>query len=101
MTGYDFDRPFADSAVFPLYDAVDREVASRYGHTVRAMEMSNSEYATRYNRFRKSTNMKPPPSHGRTFGGYLVVRKLGGPDQYETWIPDMAFTEIYRAKDTD
>lgn len=31
MTGYDFNRPFADSSTFPLYSAIDAEVASRYG----------------------------------------------------------------------
>lgn len=46
MTGYDFNRPFADSSTFPFYTAIDGEVASRYGRTVRAMEMSNAEYDT-------------------------------------------------------
>ena len=98
MTGYDFNRPFVDSSTFALYSAFDTEVASRYGQTVRAVEMSNTEYSIRYNRFQKSNNMKPPPSHGRIFGGYLVVRKLNSPDQYETWIPRHVFGDIYLAQ---
>jgi len=98
VTAYDFNRPFADASTLPLFDAIDEEVAKRYGQTARAMEMSNSDYATRFNRLRNSNNMKPPPSHDRKFTGYLVIRKLGTPDQYETWIPDHAFTDIYRAQ---
>jgi hypothetical protein len=84
MTGYDFNRPFADSSTFPFYTANDGEVASRYGRIIRALEMRNAEYDTRYKRLLNSNNMKPPPSHKRIFGGYLVIRKLGSPDQYET-----------------
>jgi hypothetical protein len=95
VTGYDFERPFIDATVLPQYRATDEEVARRYGRMVRATEMSNSEYATRYGRLAASNNMKDPPSHGRIFGGYLVIRKLGTSAQYETWIPDHAFEEIY------
>ena len=98
MTGYDFNKPFADSSSLPFYTAIDGEVASRYGKTVRAMEMSNADCDTRYKRLSNSNNMKPPPSHGRIFGGYLVIRKLGTPDQYETWMPDHAFEDIYRVQ---
>jgi hypothetical protein len=96
MTGYDFQRPYASVSTFAIYVALDDEVASRYGRTVRAIEMSNSEYGTRYNRLRIENNMKPPPSHQRIFSGFLVLRKLGTPEQYETWIPDHAFEDIYR-----
>jgi hypothetical protein len=100
MAGYDFNRPFVDSSTLPFYIAIDEGVASLYGRTVQAMEMSNSEYGTRYNRLHRSNNKKPPPSHGRIFGGYLVIRKVGRHDQYETWIPDHAFEDIYRAQGT-
>jgi hypothetical protein len=95
LPGYNFDRPFTDASTFFMYRAVDRDVAIQYGPTVRALEMSNSEYAARYGRFGKKNNMKPPPSHLRIFGGYVVVRKMGRPEQYETWIPDHVFEEIY------
>lgn len=95
MSGYDFNRPFVSTAALPEYEATDPEVARRYGRKVRATDMSNSEYGTRYGRLAKANNMKPPPSHGRIFAGYLVVRRLGTPEQYETWIPGHAFEDIY------
>jgi hypothetical protein len=43
--------------------------------------------------------MKPPPgSHIHIMPGYLVVRKLGTPDQYETWMPDVVFEELYEKR---
>ena len=95
MSGYDFNRPFIDSGSLSAFRAIDSEVAARYGRSVRAAPMSNSEYAQRYMRMAQSNNMKAPPKHGRIFSGYLVVRKVGAADQYETWIPDHAFEEIY------
>lgn len=96
MSEYDFDRPFVDASTLPVYATIDRDVARRYGQLVRAAELSNSEYGRRYQRMSAANNMKAPPSHHRIFGGYLVVRRLGTPDQYETWMPDHAFAEIYR-----
>lgn len=95
MAAYDFNRPFVAAELLVEYRATDPEVARRYGQVVRATDMSNSEYATRYTRLAKSNHMKPPPSHDRKFAGYLVVRKVGTAEQYETWIPDHAFTDIY------
>ncbi len=95
MTGYDFNKPFVDSGSLPFFRAIDAEVASRYGTTVRATQMSNSDYARRHSRLAGSNNMKQPPSHGRIFDGYLVVRKIDTSSQYETWIPHHAFDEIY------
>jgi len=96
MAGYDFNRPYVDAATLPLYQATDEDVARRYGKMVRATEMSNSEYAIRYNELAEENNMKSPPSHNRIFGGYLVIRRLGTSQQYETWIPYDAFEEIYK-----
>lgn len=95
MTGYDFNRPYVDQADLSEYRATDAEVARRYGRSVLATSMSNSEYALRYNKLAHPNNMKPPPSHGRIFAGYLVVRNLRTAQQYETWIPDHAFDDIY------
>ena len=61
MTGYDFERPFVDAGSLPHYRATDQEVARRYGATVRATEMSNSEYAIRYGRFARTNNMMTLP----------------------------------------
>jgi hypothetical protein len=95
MSGYDFNRPFINTSSLLEFRAIDSETASRYGKSVRASQMSNSEYAQRYMRMAQSNNMKAPPSHRRIFMGYLVIRKVGTPDQYETWIPDNAFEDIY------
>ncbi|WP_421885024.1 hypothetical protein [Methylibium sp.] len=42
--------------------------------------------------------MKPPPSTGRIFPGYVVIRRLDEPDQYETWIPDLGFDDSYEPR---
>ena len=95
MTGYDFQRPFADPSTFATYTARDAEVGSRYGQTVKAFEMSNSEYGLRYKRLHVQNKMKPPPSHQRIFSGFLVLRSLGSHQQYETWMPDDVFEDLY------
>lgn len=95
MTGYDFDRPYLDAATLPIFRATDPGVAVRYGATVKAAPMSNSEYAIRHARLAASNNMQPPPKHGRIFPGYLVIRRIGTTDQYETWIPEHVFDEMY------
>jgi hypothetical protein len=95
VSGYDFNRPFIDQASLALYVAVTR-AASRYGKTVRAAQLSNVEYQMRFAKLKRSNRMRPPPSCGRIFMGYLVVRNLGKPDQYETWMPDHVFEETYR-----
>lgn len=78
------------------YVATERVVAQRYGKTVKATSLSNIEYKIRFDRLKRENNMKPAPSCGRIFPGYLVVRKLNTPAQYETWMPDYVFEEIYQ-----
>lgn len=95
MAGYDFERPFIAADKLTLYRAIDREVAQRYGKQVKATEMSNAEYKQRFEKFSAKQSMKPPPSTGRIFPGYLVVRRLGESDEYETWIPDVGFEDSY------
>ena len=95
MASYDFNRPYVGIETLSSFIAVDTEVAKRYGKMVKAIQLSNAEYAQRFERLSNTNNMKFPPSHGRIFSGYLVVRKLGTSEQYETWIPDHAFEEIY------
>lgn len=96
MSGYDYERPFTSTDKLGEYIATDRETAKRFGRIVKAMPLSNSEYDARFNRLRGVTNMKAPPSIGRKFMGYLVVRKLNTASQYETWMPEDAFEELYR-----
>lgn len=97
---YDFNRPLIDRSALPLYVAVDSDVASDYGSKVRAVEMSNAEYDVRYKKNAATSRMKPPPSHHRIFPGYLVVRKLGTTEEYETWMPDHVFEDLYSSGDT-
>jgi hypothetical protein len=79
-----------------LYTAVEKHIALRYGTKVRAMELSNREYIRRYQRLAKANNMRPPPSAEiHIMLGYLAVRRLGSPQQYETWIPHQEFEEMY------
>ena len=96
MSGYDFDRPFISQDAMQAYVATDRVAAQRYGKTVKATPLSNIEYKIRFDRLKRENNMKPPPSCGRIFPGYLVIRKLDTPAQYETWMPDDVFEEIYQ-----
>lgn len=99
MSKYDFDRPYLDVDSMDLFAAIRASDARRYGKTVRAYALSNKEYQYRFARLGKKNNMKPPPgSHIHIMPGYLVVRKLGSPDQYETWMPDMVFEELYEKK---
>ena len=101
MTAYDHNRQYCDLNSMGLYTAVKKHIALRYGKKVRAMELSNREYIHRFQRLAKANNLRPPPSaeiHIMT--GYLVVRKLGLPQQYETWIPSMAFEDLYKKDDT-
>lgn len=92
---YDFTRPFVDSSKLPEYVALDIDEARQYGATVRATEMSNVEYSIRHQKFSSGRTMKPAPSHQRIFPGYLVVRKIGSKDEYETWMPDHVFEDLY------
>jgi hypothetical protein len=94
---YDFDRPFVDSTQLPMYVATDVEEARLYGKSVRAIEMSNAEYSARYRKLSADRTMKAAPSHSRIFPGYLVVRKIDTKSEYETWMPDHVFEEIYVA----
>lgn len=95
MSEYNFDRPFISQEAMAVYCATDAETASRYGRRVKATPLSNAEYRTRFFRDSAANNMRGPPDGGRIFPGYLVVRKLGTKDQYETWMPDDVFEDIY------
>ena len=95
MSGYDFDRLFVGQEALRSYTAISSDIAARYGRTVKAIQLSNSEYNIRFHRLSMQNTMKPPPSVGRKFSGYLVIRKLGTPEEYETWMPEHVFEELY------
>lgn len=97
MTGYDFQKPFTSQKDMPYFSAIDAAIAANHGSKVRALFLSNVEYKVRFGRFGRENNMKPPPSCGRVFGGYVVVRNLGTRMQYETWMPDHAFEDTYQS----
>ena len=83
----DYDRPFVGAENLSEYIAVDKT----RGPPLRLGDI-------RLERMRNDRRMKPPPSSLRILPGYLTVRKLGTPSEYETWIPDHTFEEIYRRR---
>ena len=95
---FDYNRPYVDINAMEDYEALDKKTAALYGKLVKAVMLSNVEYKIRHGELQTSRRMKPPPSCGRIFPGYLVIRKLGTPEQYETWIPDHVFEELYTRK---
>ncbi len=95
MSEYRPDRPYIQEQDMVLFETVDAETASIYGAIVRAAKISNVDYKMRYAKFHAGASMKPPPSCGRIFMGYVVIRRLGRSDQYETWMPDHVFEEFY------
>ena len=92
---YDYERPYIAQSDMPAFVATDGKVASQYGSKVRATELTNIEYRTRFIRLAQSNNMKGPPDGGKIYPGYLVVRRLGTAGQYETWMPDDVFEALY------
>ena len=99
MDEYDWTRPYIEQGRMDLFDAIDRDTARRYGSKVRAAGVSNVDYKMRFGKLASKQSMKDPPSCGRIFPGYVVVRKLGTPEQYETWMPEQVFEELYRRSD--
>lgn len=78
------------------YRARDQKTAQRYGKTVKALEITNREYRQRFDKLAEKQSMKPPPSSAiHIMMGFQVVRKLGTPRQYETWMPGDVFDELY------
>jgi hypothetical protein len=95
---HDYDRPFREVSAMECFTARDKNDARKFGRYVKALEITNLEYSSRFNRFAEQNNMKPPPSSNiHIMSGYLVVRRLGTPEQYETWMPDGVFDELYSA----
>ncbi|EQM66131.1 hypothetical protein L682_26910 [Aquipseudomonas alcaligenes OT 69] len=92
---YDLNRAYIQVSDMPIFEAF--KGAPVAGHLiVRACELSNREYGHRHQKLAKSNNMKHPPSADRIFAGYLVVRNIDTPTQYETWMPGHVFEDLYR-----
>lgn len=77
------------------FRAKDATVSDGYGPIVLATKMTNREYGDRFNRLGDTRVMKAPPGASRVFAGWLVVRRLETPEQYETWMQEMAFEDLY------
>lgn len=98
MVNFDWrERPFITVAEMDDHIALDSDTAQRYGKVIKAAEISNRDYKYRYQKLRKTNNMKPPPSsHIHIMLGFIVVRNLGTDQQYETWIPELVFEDLYQ-----
>ena len=100
MSEHDFNRPYLKLEEMDLYTAIRPKDARMFGRTVRAFHLSNREYLHRFQKLAKENHMKPPPGSGiHIMDGYLVVRRLGTPRQYETWMPGIVFEELYQKKE--
>jgi len=92
---YDFNKKYSPNSEFDEFIAIENDTAKKFGKTVRAILLSNREYQHRYDKLHIEQKMKNPPLSGRIFQGYIVVRNIGKKSEYETWIPDSTFEEIY------
>lgn len=92
---YDHNKKYLPNSEFEEFIPTDHDVAKKYGKIVRAMVLSNREYQHRFDKLSTKFKMKEPPLSGRIFRGYIVVRNVGNKSEYETWMPDHVFEEIY------
>jgi hypothetical protein len=98
MTVYEYHRPFTNqksTETFVAFVAIDVDTRLDYGQYVRATELSNVEYKNRFERLESRNNMKAPPGCEYVSSGYLVIGKPGTRKQFEDWIPDHEFDELY------
>lgn len=92
---YDHSKKYLPNSEFEEFISTDNNVAKKYGKIVRAMVLSNREYQHRFDKLSNKFKMKEPPLSGRIFSGYIVVRNAGNKGEYETWMPDDVFEELY------
>lgn len=93
---YDSSKQYIDANAISEYISTDKDTTKKYGLKVRAISISNREYQRRFDKLNSSRKMRPPPSNNRIFPGYLVIRNIGKSSEYETWLPDDVFEEIYK-----
>lgn len=96
MSRNELDRPYVDHASMQRHEAIDDTTADAYGRFVLSTDLSNLEYELRFQRLNGTRAMKAPPRAKRVLPGRLVVRHPGQPDQYETWMPEHVFADLYR-----
>lgn len=92
---FDHSKKFMDSRAMHKYRSIDKSTAKKYGEYVFANEMTNAEYDQRYARLKNTRRMQHRNPYRRIYPGYLVVRKMDTKEEYETWMPDHAFEEVY------
>jgi hypothetical protein len=98
ITLYEYHRPFTNqksTQAFAAFVAIDVDTKLDYGQHVRATEFSNLEYKMRFERLESRNNMKAPPGCENISSGYLVIGKPGTRKQFEDWMPDHKFDELY------
>lgn len=71
---------------FVEYEALQEDVATKYGRLVNGLPMTNRVYGRPHQALSQQNNLKPPPGSNRIFLGYVVVRGLCRQGQYETWM---------------
>jgi len=97
MSTSDYNQPFLALEEMALFSAIDPTAALKFGKQVRAYPLSNRSYWHRFDKLATENRMKDPPrSSNHIMPGFLVVRKLGTPQQYETWMPEDVFEELYK-----
>jgi hypothetical protein len=98
ITVYEYHRQCANqksTQTFVAFVAIDVDTKLDYGQHVSATEFSNLEYKIRFERLESRNNMKAPPGCEIISSGYLVIGKPGTRKQFEVWIPDHVFDELY------
>lgn len=99
MTGYEHHKPFTrlkSTRTFMSFVAIDVDAIPDYGQHVRATELSNVDYTIRFDRFESRNSMNAPPDCKNFTSGYLVIGKPGTRNQFEDWLPDHVFEQIYK-----
>ena len=76
--------------------ATDAGMQNLHGPSVLAVEMSSADYDKRYAELAKRHCMKEPRSYQGARSGFLVVRKAGTCDAYETWMARHMLLRSYR-----
>jgi hypothetical protein len=98
MNTYEKYRPFTSQnsiETFVAFVAIEVDTILDWGQHIRATEFSNVDYKIRFERLESRNNMKAPPRCDIVSSGYLVVGNPGAREQFEDWIPDHEFDELY------
>lgn len=81
---------------FMSFVAINVDALLDHGQHVRAIELSNVDYKIRFDRLGIRNNMNAPPDCQNFTSGYLLIGKPGARNQFEDWLPDHEFENIYK-----